>query len=229
MNRYVIAGSTGDIGSAIHGGLKDSAEIISFSRSRTPVHGGDHHFLDLSRPLDEGGVADIFSGIDSVDALIWCPGKTLFGLLQETPMEQVDAQYNISIRSLITFINTLLPKLKRSKTGRIIVITSVWGRNGASYESVYASMKGAQESLIKSLAKEFASTGVTVNGIAPGVVEGEMTEELPREEQAYLLEDLPQSRFIRPEEVLHAVKYLLAAEAQSVTGEIMNVNGGWYT
>ncbi len=194
-----------------------------------PVHGGDHHFLDLSRPLDEGGVADIFSGIDSVDALIWCPGKTLFGLLQETPMEQVDAQYNISIRSLITFINTLLPKLKRSKTGRIIVITSVWGRNGASYESVYASMKGAQESLIKSLAKEFASTGVTVNGIAPGVVEGEMTEELPREEQAYLLEDLPQSRFIRPEEVLHAVKYLLAAEAQSVTGEIMNVNGGWYT
>lgn len=213
----------------IHGGLKDSAEIISFSRSRAPVHGGDHHFLDLSRPLDEGGVADIFSGIDSVDALIWCPGKTLFGLLQETPMEQVDAQYNISIRSLITFINTLLPKLKRSKTGRIIVITSVWGRNGASYESVYASMKGAQESLIKSLAKEFASTGVTVNGIAPGVVEGEMTEELPREEQAYLLEDLPQSRFIRPEEVLHAVKYLLAAEAQSVTGEIMNVNGGWYT
>jgi 3-oxoacyl-[acyl-carrier protein] reductase len=144
-------------------------------------------------------------------------------------MEKVDAQYNISIRSLITFINILLPKLKRSTTGRIIVITSVWGRNGASYESVYASMKGAQESLIKSLAKEFASTGVTVNGIAPGVVEGKMTEELPREEQAYLLEDLPQSRFIRPEEVLHAVKYLLAAEAQSVTGEIMNVNGGWYT
>lgn len=229
MNRYVIAGSTGDIGGAIHCGLKDSAEIISFSRSRAPVHGGNHHFLDLSRPLDEGGVADIFSGIDSVDALIWCPGETLFGLLQETPMEKVDAQYNISIRSLITFINILLPKLKRSTTGRIIVITSVWGRNGASYESIYASMKGAQESLIKSLAKEFASTGVTVNGIAPGVVEGEMTEELPREEQAYLLEDLPQSRFIRPEEVLHAVKYLLAAEAQSVTGEIMNINGGWYT
>lgn len=229
MTRYVIAGSTGDIGSAIHGGLKDGAEIISFSRARAPVHDGIHHFLDLARPLAQDQVEDIFSDVDSADALIWCPGETLFGLLQETPMEGVDRQYNISIRSLITFINVLLPKLKRSGQGRIIIITSVWGRYGASYESVYASMKGAQESLIKSLAKEFASTGVTVNGIAPGVVEGEMTQELPPEERAFLLEELPQSRFIQPGEVVHAVKYLLAPGAQSVTGEIMNINGGWYT
>ncbi|MFC3419673.1 SDR family NAD(P)-dependent oxidoreductase [Salinicoccus hispanicus] len=229
MTRHIIVGSTGDIGSAIHAGLRDAAEIWSFSRSRTPDHDGIHHFLDLSQPLDAVAVENIFKGIDHADSLIWCPGETLFCMLQDTPLEKVDAQYNISIRSLITFINVLLPKLKKSGCGRIIIITSIWGRHGASYESVYAAMKGAQETLIKSLAKELADTGITVNGVAPGVVHGKMTSELSQADQAFLLQELPQSRFVAQEEVVHAVKYLLAPEAQSVTGEILNINGGWYT
>ncbi|GAB3070096.1 SDR family NAD(P)-dependent oxidoreductase [Salinicoccus sesuvii] len=229
MTRHIIVGSTGDIGSAIHATLSESAEIWSFSRSSEPKHDGHHYFLDLSVPFDTSVVEDIFKDIDEIESLIWCPGETLFGMLEDTSLKKVDAQYNISIRSLITFVNVLLPKLKRSRDGRIIIITSVWGRHGASYESAYAAMKGAQESLIKSLGKELADTSVTVNGIAPGVVYGNMTSDLSESDQAFLLQELPQSRFVAQEEIVHAVEYLLAPAARSVTGEIMNINGGWYT
>ncbi|KKK35326.1 hypothetical protein WN59_00340 [Salinicoccus sediminis] len=228
MARYVITGSTGDIGSAVHKML-ESQEIISFSRSRKPLYSSTHHHIDLSKPFSEEALEKAFSGIGSVDGLIWCPGESLYNLIQDTALEEVDAQYNLAIRSLVAFVRVLLPKLRKSTSGRIIVVTSVWGRNGASFESIYASMKGAQEALVKSLAKEFSATGITVNGIAPGAVEGAMTGLLSAEDRAFLLEELPQSRFVDTAEVAHAVRYLLDPKAASVNGEIMNINGGWYT
>jgi len=228
MARYVITGSTGDIGSAVHKML-ESQEIISFSRSRKPLYSSTHHHIDLSKPFSEEALEKVFSGIGSVDGLIWCPGESLYNLIQDIALEEVDAQYNLAIRSLVAFVRVLLPKLRESTSGRIIVVTSVWGRNGASFESIYASMKGAQEALVKSLAKEFSATDITVNGIAPGAVEGAMTGLLSAEDRAFLLEELPQSRFVDTAEVAHAVRYLLDPKAASVNGEIMNINGGWYT
>ncbi|WP_020008629.1 SDR family NAD(P)-dependent oxidoreductase [Salinicoccus albus] len=228
MARYIIIGSTGDIGSAVHKAL-DGNEIITFSKSRPARYDSTHYFLDLSKPFDQGLLKEKLGNIDSVDGLIWCPGESLYSLIQDTALEAVDTQYHLSIRSLVTFIHTLLPLLKRSKNGRIIVITSVWGRNGASFESIYASMKGAQEALVKSLAKELAATDITVNAIAPGVVKGAMTDMLSAEDQASLIDELPQRKFVDTDEIAHAIKYLLDEKADSVTGEIMNINGGWYT
>lgn len=228
MAKYIITGSTGDIGSAVHQMLEDH-EIITFSRSRQPKYASAHHYLDLSKPFTEDVLEEAVSDIDQLDGLIWCPGESLYNLIQDTTLEEVDAQYNLSVRSLVAFVRVLLPKLRRSTSGRIIIITSVWGRNGASFESIYASLKGAQEALVKSLAKEFSATGITVNGIAPGVVEGAMTNMLPDSEKAFLIDELPQSRFVHTEEVAHAVSYLLDWKAGSVNGEIMNINGGWYT
>ncbi|GAA3719316.1 SDR family oxidoreductase [Salinicoccus jeotgali] len=227
MSRYVIVGSTGDIGKKLHEQLS-TEETITFSREKEPEYESTHHFLDLSHAQDKTVIEGFFNGVDGIDGLIWCPGYSLFSLVQDTALDEVDAQYNISIRNLVAFIQVLLPKLRRKK-GRIIVITSIWGRHGASYESIYASMKGAQEALIKSLAKELAPTGVTVNGVAPGIVEGSMTALLSEADQHHLLEELPQACYVKPAEVMHAVQYLLHENAQSVTGEIMNVNGGWYT
>lgn len=228
MARYIITGSTGDIGSAVHKTLEEH-EIITFSRSRQPNYASTHHYLDLSQPFTEDILEDALSDIEELDGLIWCPGESLYNLIQDTTLEETDAQYNLSIRSLVAFMRVLLPKLRRSTSGRIIVVTSVWGRNGASFESIYASMKGAQEALVKSLAKEFSATDITVNGVAPGVVEGAMTDLLSDSDKAFLIDELPQSRFVYTEEVAHAVCYLLDKKAGSVNGEIMNINGGWYT
>ena len=150
-------------------------------------------------------------------------------MLEDTPLHVIDEQYNIQLRNLIVFIQAALPKLKKSSHGRIVVISSVYGQIGASCESVYASMKGAQNTLVRSLAVEYAGTNITINAVAPGAVKGKMTNLLSEEDIKVLLEELPQQRLIEPVEVAKLVNFLLSEESQSITGEVLNINGGWYT
>src|SRR5699024_1384245 len=147
--------------------LKDD-KLITFSHRNTPELKSTHHYLDLSEPFKESEIEDCFNGLKTVDTLIFTPGEALFELIQDTRLEQVDAQYNVSVRALITFIKVLLPKLRQSGSASIIVISSVWGTYGASMESIYSTFKGAQETLVKSLAKELAPSNITVNAVAPG-------------------------------------------------------------
>lgn len=228
MSNVVLVGATGDIGKCIHTCLTDD-NMITFSKRRTPELKSTHHYLDLSQPFSEGKVQDCFSNVETVDTLIFTPGEALFELIQDTTLSQVDAQYNVSVRALITFIKVLLPKLRRSKRASVIVVSSVWGTYGASMESIYSTFKGAQETLVKSLAKELAPSNITVNAIAPGVVRGKMTAKLTEEDIEMMLEDLPQGRLIEPREVAAAVEYLMSYNARSITGEVLKINGGWYT
>ncbi|SDK24611.1 SDR family oxidoreductase [Lacicoccus qingdaonensis] len=225
---YLIVGASGDIGKAVHRDLQDE-NIISISKIRPPEYKSEHHFLDLSGQISEEDVREITDHIDVIDGLIWSPGAELFGMFQDTDLKAMDEQYNISIRSLIIFIKVILPKLKLSKSGRIIVISSVWGTVGASFESIYATMKGAQNTLVKSLAKELAATDITVNAVAPGVVSGSMTSALSDEDLEAVLGELPQQRLVEPSEVSSSVCFILNDSSKSINGEILNINGGWYT
>ena len=228
MTNVVLVGATGDIGKSIHECLK-MENLITFSNRNTPVLNSTHHYLDLSQPFSESDLEVYFSGVDTVDTLIFTPGEALFELIQDTSLEQVDGQYNVSVRALITFIKVLLPKLRLSSRASIIVISSVWGTYGASMESIYSTFKGAQETLVKSLAQELAPSNITVNAVAPGVVRGKMTSKLAEEDIAMMLDELPQGRLIEPREVASAVNYLISDNAQSITGEVLKINGGWYT
>src|SRR5699024_4884711 len=186
---YLIVGASGDIGQAVHRDL-EYENIISVSKIRPPEYKSEHHFLDLSRPINEEDVREITDHTDVIDGLIWSPGVELFGMFQDTDVKAMDEQYNISIRSLIIFIKVILPKLKLSESGRIIVISSVWGTVGASFESIYATMKGAQNTLVKSLAKELAVTDITVNAVEPGIVRGSMNSELSDDDLDAVLGDV---------------------------------------
>lgn len=228
MSNVVLVGATGDIGQSIHECLNKD-QLFTFSNKNTPVLKSTHHYLDLSQPFSESTIEDLFNSVETVDTLIFTPGEALFELIQDTALSQVDAQYNVSVRALITFIKVLLPKLRRSERASIIVISSVWGTYGASMESIYSTFKGAQETLVKSLAKELAPSNITVNAVAPGVVRGKMTLKLTEEDIEMMLEDLPQGRLIEPREVASAVEYLISDNARSITGEVLKINGGWYT
>lgn len=228
MTKVVIVGASGDIGSAVHEKFKD-ADVITFSKTQDPKFQSTHHYLDLSQPIETEDLGSYFQHSDVIDTLIYTPGEALFELIQDTDLSTVDKQYNINIRSLVAFIQTLLPKLRKSEHASIIVMSSVWGTYGSSMESVYSAFKGAQETLVKSLAKEFAPSGISVNAIAPGVVRGRMTLKLSKEDIKYMLEDLPQGRLIEPEEVADLTLYLASSKARSITGEVLKINGGWFT
>lgn len=228
MSNIVLVGATGDIGKSIHGNLQNH-NLITFSHRNTPVYNSRHYYLDLSQPFTKEAIDRKLEEFDTVDTLIFTPGEALFELIQDTSLEQVDKQYNVSIRALITFIQSLLGKLRHSDCASIIVISSVWGTYGSSMESVYSAFKGAQETLVKSLAKELAPSNITVNAVAPGVVRGKMTLKLNESDISMMLEDLPQGRLIEPEEVASAVEYLSSDKARSITGEVLKINGGWYT
>ncbi len=227
MRNVVLVGSSGSIGSAIHNELK-SEHVISFSKQTPSKFNNTHHYIDLSRPISVDEIKEKID-VDVVDDLIYTPGIAHFNMLEDTPLNIIDEQYNIQVRNLIVFIQAILPKIKKSPHGRIVIISSVYGQVGASCESVYASMKGAQNTLVKSLAVEYAGTNVTVNAVAPGVVKGKMTDLLSDVDLKTLIEDLPQRRLIEPSEVAKLVMYILSEDSQSITGQIFNINGGWYT
>ncbi|WP_312585299.1 SDR family oxidoreductase, partial [Staphylococcus aureus] len=111
-------------------------------------------------------------------------------------------------------------QLRQSQNGRIVVISSIWGETGASMESVYSAMKGAQIAFVKALSQELAMTSVTVNAIAPGLVSGNMARVWSEAELAAITEDLPQQRLIDPTEIAHTCSYLCHPFAKSITGTI---------
>lgn len=228
MSNIVIVGATGDIGSAVHEVL-ESHNLITISNRKMPKFNSNHYFKDLTTPVTKDEVSSLVDGFDSIDALIYVPGIAQFEMIQDIKERDIDAQYNILFKNLVVFIQSLIDKLKKSSHGRIIVISSVWGQVGASCESIYASMKGAQNTLVKSLAKELASTSVTINAVAPGVVKGHMTNMLDREDREILLQDLPQNKLIEPREIANLILYILSEHSSSITGEVFNINGGWYT
>lgn len=228
MNNTLIVGSTGVIGSAITEKLQ-AHQLTTISRQTPTKVSSNHLYMDLSKPISLHEASHKLTNLNSLDNLIWCPGSQLVTLFDEMPLDALDAQYNLSVRNLSLFVQLCLPKLKQSDNGRIIVISSIWGDTGASCEAGYAAMKGAQHALVKSLAKEFASTNVTVNAVSPGAVKSAMMREFSEEDNDAVLNEIPQHRYVEPNEVAHAVQYLISNEARSVTGEIMKINGGWYT
>jgi 3-oxoacyl-[acyl-carrier protein] reductase len=112
--------------------------------------------------------------------------------------------------------------------GRIVNISSIWGLNGASYESIYAASKGGLIALTKSLAREVGPSGITVNALAPGPIKTNMMDaELNAVEQQDLAADIPAGRFGYPHEVASACRYLLTDDTAFINGHVLVLDGGW--
>jgi 3-oxoacyl-[acyl-carrier protein] reductase len=116
----------------------------------------------------------------------------------------------------------------RERYGRIVNLTSVVGQIGNAGQSLYASSKAGIIGFTKSMAREVASRGITVNAVAPGFIDTEMTARLNPELQQSFLQSIPLARFGSCEDVAETVKFLVGPGASYITGQVINVNGGLY-
>lgn len=181
---------------------------------------------DLSQPDAYKKVA---AQIFSLHAIVHCSGNSHYGLLVDLDQEVAESIMRVHVVSPMMLTKELLPKLTQHRSGSIVVISSIWGQTGAACEVAYSAAKGAQISFVKALSKEVALTGVRVNAIAPGAVDTAMLEQFTGEEINELHSEIPMGRLGFPEEIADSALFLLSDESSYITGQVLAVNGGWYT
>jgi 3-oxoacyl-[acyl-carrier protein] reductase len=136
---------------------------------------------------------------------------------------------NINLKGMFLCTQRFAPHMISQKYGRIINVSSVWGITGASCEVMYSTAKGGVNAFTKSLAKELAPSGVTVNAVAPGAVDTDMMKHLDTSERSALEEDIPAGRLGTPDEIASLVYFLALPESSYITGQVISPNGGWQT
>jgi 3-oxoacyl-[acyl-carrier protein] reductase len=163
-----------------------------------------------------------------IDVLVNNAGITRDGLAMRMKPADWDLVLNINLNGAFRCIQQVLPGMMRNRWGRIVNIASVVGQAGAAGQANYAASKGGMIAMTKALAQEIGSRGITVNAVAPGYIETDMTRVLPEEVKARILASVPLGRIGQPEDIANAVKFLAGEESGYITGHVLAVNGGMY-
>ncbi len=186
-------------------------------------------FQCVQSDLGQLGAADrLAAQLTDVQAIIVANGQSMLKLLTETTEDEMESLWRVHVQNPVRLISLLSAGLRSYSVSYVVFIGSIWGSAGAAGEVMYSSVKGAQHAFVKAYAKEAAYGGIRVNGIAPGWIETRMNEEIPEEERAMVMEEIPLMIPGRPSEVADLVNFLTSGKADYMTGEILKLNGGWY-
>ena len=232
----LVTGASGGIGGAVARALHGAGATVGLSGTRVaPLEalaaelGSRAHVLPCNLSVSEEVEALMkraAEAMGSVDILVNNAGITRDGLMMRMSDEDWAQVIDVNLTSSFRLCRAALRGMMKARWGRIINITSVVGTSGNPGQANYAAAKAGLTGLSKSLAQEVASRGITVNCVAPGLVETAMTEKLNDEQRARILADVPAGRMGQPQEIAAAVLYLASTEAGYVTGATLHVNGG---
>jgi 3-oxoacyl-[acyl-carrier protein] reductase len=181
---------------------------------------------------DAAGVTALVEGIvkeyGGVHVLVNNAGITRDGLAMRMKDEDWDAVHDTNLKSVFRMSREVMRPMMKQRFGRIINITSVVGASGNPGQANYAAAKAGVAGMTRALARELGSRNITVNCVAPGFIETDMTDVLPEAQKAALLQSIPLARLGKPEEIAQAVAFLASREAGYITGTELHVNGGMY-
>lgn len=203
----------------------DAEETLSLIRATGG--GGELCPFDVADESASGqAIAAVIQQHNRIDALINNAGIRRDSLLVFMRPEQWAQVIATNLNSFFNVTRPVVKQMALQRRGRIVTIASTAGQTGVEGQANYAAAKAGVIGASRSLAREVARRGITVNVLAPGFIETDMTDGLPRER---LLEQIPAGRFGRPEEVAAAAAFLCSDAASYITGAVLNVNGGVYT
>ncbi|MFC2159038.1 3-oxoacyl-[acyl-carrier-protein] reductase [Acidobacteriota bacterium] len=237
----IVTGASQGIGEAIAKELAgEGAEVVILDVVRDKAE-------EVARGINEsGGKATVFSldvsdfaqvaevteeiinKYGAVHHLVNNAGITRDNLLMRMKEEEWDAVLTVNLKGVFNLSRAIIRSMMGNRSGRIVNISSVVGVMGNAGQTNYSASKAGVIGFTKSLAREVASRGVTVNAVAPGFVATAMTDSLPENVKETFLEIIPMKRFGSPEEVSRVVKFLLSEDAAYITGQVININGGMY-
>jgi len=163
-----------------------------------------------------------------VSILVNNAGITRDNILMRMKSDEWDQVINTNLSSIYRMSKALVRGMTKARWGRIISISSVVGSSGNVGQSNYAAAKAGLEGFSRALAMEIGSRGITVNAVAPGFIDTDMTRELGEEQTNLLLSKIPLARYGQPEEIAAVVAFLASDQAGYITGETVHVNGGMY-
>jgi 3-oxoacyl-[acyl-carrier protein] reductase len=204
--------------------LEEVAGEISKNKGKAAVFSADVSRMDEAMKVVEA----VVKGSKKIDYLVNNAGITRDNLLMRMKEEEWDSVLQVNLKGVFNFSKAVIRNMINNRYGRIVNISSIVGLIGNAGQCNYSASKAGVIGFTKSLAREVASRGITVNAVAPGYIATPMTESLPESVKQKFRDWIPVKRFGTPEEITHAVKFLLSDEAAYITGQVINVNGGMF-
>lgn len=235
MAHILVTGGSRGIGAALVEKFTANGDAVSF----TFLHSNDAAQALTARTGASGFRADsrdpdaIREAVQEavlrngpVDVLVNNAGTAAFRLFDTITTEEWRDMFSIHVEGAFHYIQGVLPQMIHRKAGKIINIASIWGITGASCEVHYSAAKAALIGMTRALAKELGPSGITVNCVAPGVVDTDMNRALSQEDLRSLCEETPLGRIAAPAEIAESVLFFASPAADFVTGQVLSPNGG---
>jgi 3-oxoacyl-[acyl-carrier protein] reductase len=237
----LVTGASRNIGKAIAMALAGAgAKVIGTSTTAEGAAAltqefASHGYNGRGAVLDVGNATSIDALIAALDAASEMPtilvnnaGITRDTLLLRMKAEDWDQVIATNLTSVFRLSKACLKRMMKERRGRIVNLTSIVGVTGNAGQANYAAAKAGMLGFTKSLAKEIASRGITVNAIAPGFIDTDMTKALSEEQRARLQSQIPMGRLGTAADIASAALFLVSPAAAYITGETLHVNGGMY-
>ena len=234
----LVTGASRGIGRAIAEKLvADGATVIGTATTEKGAQAisdylngnGEGKVLDVAIPDSmQALLADITQKHGGVDILINNAGITRDNLLIRMKDEEWQSIMDTNLTSIFKMSKAVLRSMMKKRKGRIINIGSVVGSTGNAGQANYAAAKAGMIGFSKSMAREVASRGITVNVVSPGFIDTDMTKTLTNDQKESIFKDIPANRLGDPKEIAATVGFLASDAAAYITGETIHVNGGMY-
>lgn len=234
----LVTGASRGIGRAIAEKLiANGATVIGTATTESGAQAigqylGEHGKGFALNVTDEQSIESVIDTIKTqygdIDILVNNAGITRDNLLMRMKDDEWQDILDTNLTSVFKLSKALMRTMMKKRFGRIVTIGSVVGTMGNAGQANYAAAKAGLIGFSKSLAREVASRGITVNVVAPGFIETDMTQALSEEQRTNILAQVPANRLGDPKEIANAVAFLVSDEAAYITGETLHVNGGMY-